>query len=746
MGALRQTNFAAGELSPLLWGRTDLSLYRAGLRRLRDFYVNRQGMAVSRPGTRHCGPALSQTQASVLVPFLVSDDDGYLLELSNTAVRAWRRGVVVWTGVLRFFANGPGVSGPVQYAQSGDVLYIANRGLQRIRRTGDTAFVVEDNDGGQFWVRASPEWVALPTGARTTTPALVSSASLATPTATSPLRPWRWWVSALLRDDNGRTFESDSFEVTQVVDAGGMLTPISATGTAVGADRPVTLRRRLSGTLWAGARLYEVLSWNYYRGVGEFSGFVGNTTTELDFVDDGREPDYTLPRPSSANPFFWTTPTGPRVDRPASVAFYEDKLVFGGTLLRPNSLLLSATGDYLDFGRRAVVTPNQPLELELAVRKRETVRGLAALQRLLALTDAGVWAVGGQGALTPDSVQARLVSEVGSAWLRPLVLGGDVLYVRGRGVGLRVVRQSDNAPELYSSADVSWHAQHLFEGVPLTAPIATTPHPGVILDWAWQEEPQGLVWAVRADGRMLVVQWNGEVAGVGLATTGAEWGDRFEAVAVVPEGDEDTVYVCTQRAGGYAIERFASRTRRGTVVDDCCVDAAVAFTASPGSPVLSGLPATLNGRQVWVCAKDNAPVGPLTVTAGSVNLATQGGRLPIANDGANVTGWVGLLYQPELETLDVVSAESRLKQKSVVKVGLEVDQTRGLQAGQYATELSQAQLRDVSNVWLPPSAASAVIEVYVRGGWDLGARATLKQALPLPVTVLGITREVDGGG
>lgn len=748
MASLRQTSFAAGELSPLLWGRTDVELYRHGLRKLRDFFVTRHGMAMSRPGTKFCGRCADPTTSAHLIPFLVSDESGYLLEFSfSGAVRAWRNGAVVWTGTAPFVVAGLRSPGPIQYVQSGDTLTIANRGrLYELKRTSATSFAFNV----MSFTRPSPEWVRLPDGQKTTVPYLVESTLLAA-TTTTPKKPWRWWVSVMLRDSAGRVFESEGYEITEMLTSSSTVIAYSGTA-AVGVDRPVTISRKTTGSLWAGARVYEVLGFNYYRGVGDYSGFVGSSKQELDFVDDGREPDYSLPHPRSVDPLTWTTPSGTVVDYPRTIAYFEDRLVFGGTSARPASVLASESGNYIGWQKPAVVLDDQALEFELAVRKRETIRGLAALRKLIVLTDGGLWAVGGDGALTPSTVRARLVSEVGTAWLRPMVVGDDLFYVRNRGAGLRVLRASENAEGLYSGGDISWHAKHLFEAIDTSgAPIQPDDHPPIV-DCAWAEEPWNLLWLVRADGKLLSAQWNGATAGFSLHQTGAAWGDRFEAVAVVPEGDEDAVYVVVQRSGNFQIERLATRLHHAdpttALGDDACLDSHVPFVELVGSPLINvgGIP---DGRQVWVVAKGNAPVGPITVAAGKADLAAAGFRLPTPNlpgSTTQVVGFVGLLYEPELELLDVASADSRLRQKTVVKVGVEVSESKGVHVGQYPDRLKQWVQRRPSDSYGVPSNASEVVEVNVEGGWDRGARVTLKQKLPLPLTVLGVTRDVDVGG
>lgn len=744
MPGVRQTSFAAGELSPLLWGRTDLGLYRHGLRHLRDFFVTRQGMAVSRPGTQHLGGAYAN-MPSRLVPFLVSDEDAYVLEFSSGgSMQAWRNGAKVGSAVVMPWSFTPVYD--LQFAQSGDVLIIcAKYDVYQLRRTGSTTFVFS----AYSFTRTPGEWVTIPAGTPTTGPLIVASTLLAA-TATSPAKPWRWWVSCLMRDSAGRLVESEPLEAGYVVTG----TTLSAYGgsAAVGPDRPVTLTRQTVGPVWSGTRSHEVLGFNWYRGVGELSGFVGHSTTG-DFVDDGREPDYALPRPRSADPFVYNLPgSAPTQDYPLTVGFFEDRLVFGGTFQRPNGVLASASGDYIDFNTPVVPIDNSALELELIVRKREKVRGLASKQRLIVLTDANAWVLGTGAALTPLTIGARVISEVGSARIFPLEVGDHVLYVRAKGHGLRAIRPSENAEGLFGTLDLSWSAEHLFHGLNMSGIIDWWRTGGLlrgdeVVDWAYQEDPWNLVWLVRADGKLISMQWDGrETPGFSMHATGTTWGDRFESVCSVPEGNEDVVYVCVSRSGQYLIERFTSRMRRQDVNDDCCLDCATQKTVTTGSPTITGLPAALEGREVWVVAKDNAPIGPMTVTVGSINLATAGFRLPTANDGSNVTCWVGLRYQPELELLDVVSAESRMKQRTVVKVAVEVSDSKGLAVGQTFNDLTPWVQRRPSDAFGVPSAASEVVELPVQGHWDNGGRAVLRQTLPLPLTVLGVTRELDFGG
>src|SRR4051794_7060776 len=64
-----QPSFAAGELSPFLYGRVDLGKFRVGARTLSNFFVHAHGGASNRPGTRFVGELDDSGKRHRLIPF-----------------------------------------------------------------------------------------------------------------------------------------------------------------------------------------------------------------------------------------------------------------------------------------------------------------------------------------------------------------------------------------------------------------------------------------------------------------------------------------------------------------------------------------------------------------------------------------------------------------------------------------------------------------------------------------------------
>lgn len=735
MPYVRQTNFSGGEVAPGLWGRTDLELFGRSLRRCRNFFLSKQGAAVSRPGTTYIGS--TPTNAGVrLVPFVYSDDDAYVLVFGNNTIQ------FIYQGEFLETALGSGVRLSVattydssqlptlRWTQSGDVLTITHPGHtpRELARVAHRSWTLTDIDFDRSDSGLTPK---------------IDLASQTEDAANGLIkREWQWMVTSITRDARGVITESAPTRIT-LDDTGSTLSD----RILLASSRPAIIE---FATVFADPTVDpNFIAYRVYRGRGGLYGWVGDSVVST-FTDVGQEPDYTLAPPQGRNPFKIYDSAGnlTRTERPTAVTYFEERLVFGGTANRPAFVFLSATGDYRNFDERLIVAADQALMYELASRRREDVRHLLGLGRLLLFTGASVWSLGGARGdpLTPDSVQARVELDIGCTLVPPLSIDGTALFVRNKGVGVRALAYDDRR-QGFGSVDVSAAAQHLFSpaGLELAPNSAFDPvSAGELLSWAYAEDPWSVVWAVRADGSLLSLTYSPDEQLWAWARHDTD--GYFLDVCSIPEDDEDAVYVVTSRAisgssAAFSVERMTSRVRRDTTEDDIALDCAVEVSGVPAL-TLTGLGIFAGRDDVYVIGKDNPPRGPFTVSAaGEITLED----LPTANDGANAVLYAGLLFQPELEPLDIASSEVRTKQKNVVAVAFEVDNSRGLHVGQDFDHLVEWRQRTVAAGYSAISAATELVNVAVKGKWDGSARAALRQTLPLPVTILGITREVAVG-
>lgn len=625
----------------------------------------------------------------------------------------------------------------LQWAQTGDILTIVHPSYppRELRRLAHNSWTLTDVSFAAQAVYFRD--VEAPyTG---TAGFLVVDTSISPEDAEHPAREWTWKVTVVAQDSaTGVIFETLPYTIP--VSFNG-LSPLGATAALPAklplySDRAVILRRPTVGfAVFEPA--WKALSFNFYRGRGDLFGFVGQTKTR-EFVDVGAEPDYAIQPPAGTNPFEVYSNVGVlvRTERPSAVAFFQERRIFAGTPERSATVFASAVGNYPNHDEHFIHLAGEALLYELAARKRENIRSLLAVNRLLVFTNSTAWSMAGtQGnPLDFDSVDARVEEEIGAGYLPPLLVDGAVLFSRAKGAGVRSLA-FDDGRDGFAGSDLSSIAQHLFIGAEKT-----------IVDWTYAEDPWGLVWAVREDGELLSLTYSKTEELWAWARHDTDGVVRN--ICAVPEGEEDAVYLVVEREitnGGFVtfetyIERMTSRVRRDTVEDDICLDCAGRYEDAPAL-TLTGL-SHLEGKAVYVVGKDNPVRGPFTVASGSITLD----ELPTANSGTDVVLHVGLLYTPEIETLDVASTEVRNKQKQVVSVGFEVDQSRGLWVGQDFDHLKEWRQRSVSDSYGGISAATGLTRMTVSGAWEEHGRLALRQAQPLPVTIVGLTRELELGG
>lgn len=77
-------SFSGGEITPRLYGRTDIRKYYAGCRELENFFVHSLGPVEKRPGTYYIATAAGPGR---LIDFQQSTENTYVLEFTEGSIR-----------------------------------------------------------------------------------------------------------------------------------------------------------------------------------------------------------------------------------------------------------------------------------------------------------------------------------------------------------------------------------------------------------------------------------------------------------------------------------------------------------------------------------------------------------------------------------------------------------------------------------------------------------------------------------
>ena len=742
---VRQQSFASGELAPELYGRTDLEQYATGLRECLNFYISKHGALVSRPGTTDLGAASSNSTASRLIPFYFEGGSAYVLEFGHNTIRVWYQGALIAidgaaTSIVTNWSTAE--CAELKFSQVGDVLTIVHSSDDPYTLTrashNDWNLAVYSVELPQFLAPLPSILEALPVA-----------------DATHPEKEWRWKFTSIEQQADGKITESAPVEVDY-----------STNGDPAGTRTETILPDRLIALYPDAATFFVTLDWSggvfigtsaflgfrIYRGRGRLLGLIHQTDAEGDdiagtlsrWVDDAADADYTQQPPQGTNPWDVRNAAGgiERTERPTCVAYFEQRQVFGGasvdaTSYRPGLLVFSKTDDLTNFDRKSSPIFNvasDPIEITLAATKREQIRALLPIQnRLLVFTDQSVWTVGGSaGALSAtDLPEVRRQLDVGiTENLDPIVVDGDILFVRSKANGVSAIAYS-NDRGAFEERDLSYAAQHLFDGRTITS-------------WCLQKD-LGILWLVMSDGLILSGTYNKGSGTIGWCRHNFDvLGHRYaESVCCIPESGVDKVYFATYDNASpnfRRIERLASRL----VAEDGSGDpdpttyvglSGAKTYSSPGSTTLTGL-THLAAQSVYALV-DGLLQGPLTVTAG--------GEVTVTGS-APTSACVGKLYISIAQLLDTATAKGRVKNVKVVD--LDVIASKGLFTGQTSALATAALSQDVDLLaaYTGTTLFTGTVQARIESSWKTSGRVFVGSTYPLPTTILAVQRSGEIGG
>lgn len=249
----------------------------------------------------------------------------------------------------------------------------------------------------------------------------------------------------------------------------------------------------------------------------------------------------------------------PRVSR-----FNQDRLVFAGTDSEPQTNWMTKTSNYTSFGRNIIsLLDTDGITVNLPTRQLNAVTGLIALKKLIAFTSASEWSIGPvDGAiLTPTTTTTEVQGYNGSSGVEPVVIGNQAVFIQGRG---KVVRNIgfQLADDGFTGNDLNVLARHLFEG-------------HSILEMAYQQEPDRIVWVLRDDGVLLSLTYMPEQEVVAWAQH--ETNGIVESICVTPADGYDELCLSVKRGTSRFIERMAQRMASEDPRDQYFVDCGISF-------------------------------------------------------------------------------------------------------------------------------------------------------------------------
>ena len=136
------TNFASGELNPLLVTRTDANAYFSGAKTLRNWYLLDEGGIMRRPGTTFKATLPGESR---LIPFIFSNDELAVFVLSNNRLDVYGSdGAAIQTNITSNCNWTTAQLFEINFAQFGDTVFLTHRNnpIREIKRTSASTFTV----------------------------------------------------------------------------------------------------------------------------------------------------------------------------------------------------------------------------------------------------------------------------------------------------------------------------------------------------------------------------------------------------------------------------------------------------------------------------------------------------------------------------------------------------------------------------------------------------------------------------
>jgi hypothetical protein len=236
---------------------------------------------------------------------------------------------------------------------------------------------------------------------------------------------------------------------------------------------------------------------------------------------------------------------------PATVVYFNDRKVFGGTQLQPQTAFTSIVSNYPDFGVSNPTVDSDGITFTMNARRENPIVDLIPLNDLLIGTASTMWRVthsAAVGAITPNDISLLPQSFYGQQNVASVQTGDTVIYAEWGGRRIRDLAYQFQYDK-FVGTELTTFARQMF-------PVGTT-----VTRMAFAPEPYGLVFCVRSDGVLCVCSYLPEqqVTAWSRYTTAGS----FEDVCVLPENGTFAVYVIVRRfINGFTvryIERFAAR-------------------------------------------------------------------------------------------------------------------------------------------------------------------------------------------
>jgi len=600
--AVQLTNFTGGELSPRLDGRNDLTKYSSGCKTLENLIVYPHGAAARRPGTSFVAEVADSDNKTRLIPFEFSTTQTYMLEFSNLKIRVYKdngsvlEGDKVISGITK--ANPAVVTATSHGYSNGDEVVITE--VVGMTELNGKRFLVAGVTTNTFQLTDKDGTNINSTSFTTYGSAGVSNKvfEITTPYTTAQLFDIKFAQSADVMyithpshevaklSRTGHTdwtladvdFTAGPFQDANITTT--TLNPAShtvGTGVALVASAVTGIN---SGSGFVSTDVGRLV--NFRDGYGKITGVTDTTNVTITIIKDLGSA--TASADWSLGAFSDTT------GHPSCVTFFEQRLVFAGTTNQPQTVFFSKSGDYenMDANLSGTIADDDAIIYTIASNQVNAIRFMTATRTLIIGTAGGEFTVSGGGtdsAVTPTNILIKKQSNHGAANVDAIAVGNATLFLQRAKRKIRELAYNFDV-DGYLAPDMTILAEHITEGG--------------LIQLAYQQEPNQIIYAVRGDGELVgltyqreqqVTAWHRHIFGgiFGTATiTVTDYANIKNGTRIVlkkSDGTTTTFTSATSATSGF-FHNATSNNQTATNLKTL-IDADSNFTATVSSNVVT---------------------------------------------------------------------------------------------------------------------------------------------------------------
>jgi hypothetical protein len=510
--AVQLTNFTGGELSPRLDGRNDLTKYTSGCKTLENLIVYPHGAAARRPGTSFVAEVANSANKTRLIPFEFSTTQTYMLEFSNLKIRVFKdNGSVLETDkvITNVTQADPAVvtSNSHGYSNGDEVVITEVVGMTELN---GKRFLVAGVTTNTFELTNKEGVTTDSTGFTTYVSDGVSNKvfEITTPYTTAQLFDIKFAQSADVMYITHPAHEVE--KLSRTGHTAWTLTDVDFTNGPY-LDQNITTTTLNPSAHTVGAGVTVVAS--AITGINNDTGFQSTDVGRLIQFVDGHGKitavadtlnftmEIIVDMGSSTASANWSLGAfSDTTGHPSCVTFFEQRLVFAGTTSQPQTIFFSKSGDYenMDANIGGTIADDDAIIYTIASNQVNAIRFMTSTRTLIIGTAGGEFTVSGGGtdsAVTPTNILIKKQSNHGSANVDAIAVGNATLFLQRAKRKIRELAYNFDV-DGYLAPDMTILAEHVTEGG--------------LIQLAYQQEPNQIIYAARADGELVGLTYQRE--------------------------------------------------------------------------------------------------------------------------------------------------------------------------------------------------------------------------------------------